>query len=75
MITFFLPQNSETLKTRIEDLQISSRTLNALSAAGIRTIGGLARKKEADFLATKGIGKRAVQEIKRALGNYGLTLK
>lgn len=68
-------EDAEILKTRIEDLQISSRTLNALSHAGIRTVGGLARKKEADLLKTEGVGKKAVQEIRRALGNYGMILK
>lgn len=68
-------EEAEILKTRIEDLQISSRTLNALSNAGIRTVGGLIRKKEMDLLEVEGIGKRAVQEIRRALGNYGLILK
>lgn len=68
-------EETEILKTKIEDLQLSSRTLNALSGAGIRTAGGLARKKEEDLLETEGIGKRAIQEIKKALGNYGLKLK
>ncbi len=68
-------EEAEILKTRIEDIQISSRTLNALSNAGIRTVGGLIRKKEADLLEVEGIGKRAVQEIRRALGNHGLILK
>jgi len=68
-------EDTEILKIRIEDLQFSSRTLNALSAAGIRTLGGLVRKKEEDLLTMKGVGKRAVQEIRRALGNYGLILK
>jgi hypothetical protein len=39
----------EILKTRIESLDLSVRTVNALSNANIRTIGGLARKKEEDF--------------------------
>jgi DNA-directed RNA polymerase alpha subunit len=38
-------------------------------------VGGLARKKENDLLQVEGIGKKAIQEIKRALGNLGLTLK
>lgn len=66
---------SDTLKIRVEDIQLPSRTLNALSQSGIRTIGGLARKKESDLLEMEGIGKKAVQEIRRALGNYGLILK
>lgn len=68
-------EDSEIMKIRIEDLQFSSRTLNALSQAGVRTLGGLARKKEEDLLTMKGVGKKAVQEIRRALGNYGLILK
>ena len=68
-------ENLEFLKTRIEDINLSSRTLNSLTEAGIRTVGGLARKKEDDLLQVEGIGKKAIQEIKRALGNLGLTLK
>jgi len=68
-------ENTETLKIKIEDLQFSSRTLNALSNAGIRTLGGLIKKKEEDLLTTKGVGKKAIQEIRRTLGNYGLIFK
>lgn len=67
--------DSETLKTRVEDLQLSPRTLNALSEAGIRTVGGLARKKEEDILEIEGVGNKAVQEIKEALAGLGLSLK
>ncbi|MFA4890026.1 MAG: DNA-directed RNA polymerase subunit alpha [Candidatus Paceibacterota bacterium] len=68
-------EDTEVLKTRIEDLQVSSRTINSLSEAGIRTVGGLIRKKEEDLLKVEGVGKKAVQEIKDALENYGLVLK
>ena len=54
---------------------MSARTLNALETAGIRTLGGLAKKKESDLMEIEGAGKKVVQEIKRALGNYGLILK
>lgn len=67
--------DKEILKTRIQELELSARTLNALESAGIRTLGGLAKKKETDLLEIEGAGKKAVQEIKRALGNYGLILK
>jgi DNA-directed RNA polymerase subunit alpha len=63
------------LKTRIEDLNLSNRTLNALSKAGIRTAGGLAKKKEEDLLKVEGLGKKALNEIRRALGNFGIILK
>lgn len=65
----------EFLKTRIETLGFSARTQNALSGANIRTIGGLARKKEKDILEIEGLGAKGVAEIKRVLGDHGITLK
>jgi len=66
---------TEFLKTRIESLDLSSRTTNALSNANIRTVGGLARKKEQDLLKTEGLGAKGIQEIKEALEKHGLSLK
>lgn len=66
---------SDALKTRIEDLELSSRTVSALEKANIRTVGGLARKKEEDLLEVDGLGPKAIQEIKRALANFGIILK
>lgn len=65
----------DVLKTRVEDLSLSTRTQRALATASIRTIGGLTRKTEDDLLALDGLGEKGVQEIKRALSNYGITLK
>lgn len=67
--------DAETLKTRIETLDMSLRTVNALAAANIRTVGGLVRKKEEDILDIDGLGSKGIQEIKRMLSNYGVTLK
>ena len=67
--------DTEFLKTRIESLGLSSRTLNALSGANLRTVGGLARKKEKDVLEIEGLGAKGVAEIKRVLGEHGITLK
>jgi DNA-directed RNA polymerase subunit alpha len=66
---------AETLKTRIDTLDISTRTLNALQASNIRTVGGIARKRKEDLLDIEGIGEKGIQEIKKALGNFGITLK
>lgn len=65
----------EVLKTRVESLDIGSRTQNALNLANIRTVGGLARKKEKDLLEIEGLGNKGIQEIKKALGEFGITLK
>lgn len=65
----------EFLKTRIESLGLSTRTENALAGANIRTVGGLVRKKESDLLETEGLGDKGLQEIRRALANYGIILR
>lgn len=65
----------EVLKTRIESLDLSSRTQNALSGANIRTLGGLARKKEKDLLEVEGLGNKGIQEIRKVLEEFGITLK
>ncbi len=66
---------TDTLKTRIDTLDLSTRTLNALNSANIRTIGGVARKKKEDLLEIEGIGEKGIQEIKKVLSNYGIGLK
>ncbi len=66
---------AEAMKTRIEDLELSSRTISSLQTANIRTVGGLARKKEQDLMEVEGLGPKSIQEIKRALANFGIVLK
>lgn len=66
--------NQEILKTRIETLDLTSRTLEALEAASIRTIGGLVRKKKDDILALDGIGPKALEEIIEMLSRHNLHL-
>ncbi len=65
----------ELLKTRIETLDLSQRTINALTTANIRTLGGLARKREEDILDIDGLGNKGIQEIKKMLAGYGVNLK
>jgi DNA-directed RNA polymerase subunit alpha len=68
-------EEEEVLKTRIEDLNLSTRTQNALDGAKIRTVGGIARKSKNDLLELDGLGDKGMQEIKRALSNFGILLK
>jgi DNA-directed RNA polymerase subunit alpha len=67
--------DGEALKARVEDLGLSGRIEHALAEAGIRTVGGLARKREADLLELDGMGPKAVTEIKEALAARGVSLK
>jgi len=66
---------ADVLKTRTDSLDLSTRTLNALTGANIRTLGGLARKKREDLLEVEGIGEKGISEIKKVLGKFGLNLK
>ena len=67
--------DKDFLKTRIDTLGFSTRTANALSSANIRTVGGLIRKSADDLSRLEGLGEKGIQEVKRTLGNYGITLK
>ncbi|HEY4489629.1 MAG TPA: DNA-directed RNA polymerase subunit alpha [Candidatus Paceibacterota bacterium] len=67
--------DTELLKTRIESIGLSLRTQNALSKANIRTVGGLARKKEKDLMEIDGLGAKGITEIKSVMAGYGITLK
>lgn len=67
--------DTEVFKTRIDELGLSSRVAAALDGGSIRTIGGLVKKHEEDLLALEGLGQKGIQEIKRALSNFGLTLR
>jgi DNA-directed RNA polymerase subunit alpha len=66
---------TDILKTRTDNLDLSTRTLNALTAANIRTLGGLARKRRDDLLEVEGIGEKGINEIKKVLSKYGFNLK
>jgi DNA-directed RNA polymerase subunit alpha len=66
---------ADVLKTRTDGLDLSTRTLNALTSANIRTLGGLARKKREDLLEIEGIGEKGITEIKKVLNKFGLNLK
>ncbi len=66
--------NPDILKTRIETLNLSSRTLQSLEEASIRTLGGLVRKKKDDILALDGIGPKGLEEIEAMLDQMSLSL-
>lgn len=66
---------TDVLKNRIDAIGLSTRTLNALSAANIRTVGGIARKRVEDLLEIDGIGDKGITEIREVLAQFNLSLK
>lgn len=67
--------DADILKTRIETLDLSTRTAHALEEANIRTVGGLVRKKTDDILQIDGLGPKALLEIEDVLKSMDLDLK
>ncbi len=67
--------SEDHLKIRVEDLGFSGRVQNALTNAGIRTVGGVVKKTREDLLELEGIGEKAISEIEQALSGFNLKLK
>ncbi len=67
--------DADTLKTRIETLDLTARTMRSLEAASIRTVGGLVRKTREDILALEGIGEKGLDEIEDVLNALNVSLK
>lgn len=67
--------DTELSKTRIDAIGFSARTAKALANANIRTLGGLSRKRESDIMDVDGLGAKGMQEIKKLLAQYGVTLR
>ena len=63
------------LKKGIDELKLSTRTMNVLKENKIKNVGQIVKKNEEKVKNLEGMGDKGVKEIKRALGNLGLTLK
>ncbi|MEK7150965.1 MAG: DNA-directed RNA polymerase subunit alpha [Patescibacteria group bacterium] len=66
---------SEYSETLLEDIKFSSHTLNALARNGLKKVGDLVKHSESELREFDGVGEKAMQEIHRELGNFGITLK
>jgi DNA-directed RNA polymerase subunit alpha len=67
--------DDEATKTKVEDLKLSTRTINSLVEGGIKTAGGLAKKSESALRELEGMGEKGIGEVKKALKKLGLSLK
>lgn len=68
-------EGEDVLKTKIEDLKLSTRTINALVKNNIKTIGAITKKNEKLLSEMEGMGDKAISEIKKALKKLNLELK
>jgi DNA-directed RNA polymerase subunit alpha len=66
----------EVLAKSIDDLELTVRSHNCLTAENIKTVGQLVTKTENDLLKTPNLGRKSLKEIKEELFNrFKLTLK
>lgn len=54
-------------KTKVADLNLSARTINALVNSGIKTVAGLKRLSDLKLSEIKGLGKKGFDEIRELL--------
>lgn len=64
---------NENLYRTVEELELSVRSANCLKNAGIKLIGELVSKSEAEMLKTQNFGRKSLNEIKDILSEMGLT--
>ena len=64
---------NENLYRTVEELELSVRSANCLKNAGIKLIGELVSKTEAEMLKTQNFGRKSLNEIKDILCDMGLT--
>lgn len=68
-----LDKINENLYRTVEELELSVRSANCLKNAGIKYIGELVSKTEAEMLKTQNFGRKSLNEIKDILCDMGLT--
>ena len=62
------------LRTPVTDFELSVRSRNCLSKMGIRTLGDLVQKTEAELLSYKNFGETSLMEIQQILQSKNLRL-
>ena len=67
-------KRNKVLRTPINDFELSVRSRNCLTNMGVRTLGDLVNKSEAELLSFKNFGETSLMEIKEILNNKGLRL-
>jgi DNA-directed RNA polymerase subunit alpha len=63
------------LNRSVAELELSVRSRKCLQRLGISTLNELTHRTEAELLAIKNFGQTSLVEIKRRLGELGLTLR
>ena len=68
-------EKEKVLEMSIEELELSVRSSNCLRRADIHTVEQLISKSEEDMAKVRNLGKKSLNEIKKRLGEIGLSLR
>lgn len=60
---------------RIDELELSVRTMNCLKMRGISTLGALTAWSEKELLHIKNFGQRCLNEVNEMLSQFDLSLR
>lgn len=69
------PVNPEVHTKPVASLQLSVRSRKCLQGLGITTLGDLASRTEAELMSARNFGQTSLDEIKKCLTEYGLSLR
>lgn len=73
-----LPRSSgenDVLARSVDELELSVRARRCLERLGLRTLGDLASRTEAELMAAKNFGATSLSEIKQKMADLGLSLR
>jgi len=73
--TIITDQDQGLMNKPIDDLQLSVRARKCLLKLNIRVLGELAGRTDAELLGCKNFGVTSLNEIKKSLGDLGLSLR
>ena len=68
------PELEQKLNMTVQELDLSVRANNCLESAKLSTVRDLVRRTDADLLKVRSFGKTSLREVKRKLGDMGLSL-
>ena len=68
-------KKEKVLEMTIEELDMSVRSFNCLTRAGIDTVEDLTNKTEEDMIKVRNLGKKSLEEVIQKLHSLGLDLK
>jgi DNA-directed RNA polymerase subunit alpha len=69
------PVSEETLKKNLSDFEWSGRIRKVYEKLSLVTVGDLLKKTEKDLLKSKNLGVTSIKEIRKKLGQLGVSMK